>query len=145
MYDAWCLCECIQDLDGLCLWTVCCCVLFFLFFLFILFFFFSSRRRHTRSLCDWSSDVALPISRLQYPDATKSSTKDLTRPLHKMTIARLSIATARHMQYTYFSQLARVVLQRCLTSLDSDLEAFSRYPAVGSFAALAVQLTAFAN
>src|SRR5438132_2933042 len=23
----------------------------------ILFFFFSSRRRHTRSLCDWSSDV----------------------------------------------------------------------------------------
>src|SRR5438034_11194358 len=26
-----------------------------MFFLF--FFFFSSRRRHTRSLCDWSSDV----------------------------------------------------------------------------------------
>src|SRR5947207_15899691 len=24
---------------------------------FFLFFFFSSRRRHTRSLCDWSSDV----------------------------------------------------------------------------------------
>src|SRR5438034_5643655 len=24
---------------------------------FIFFFFFSSRRRHTRSLCDWSSDV----------------------------------------------------------------------------------------
>ena len=23
----------------------------------IFFFFFSSRRRHTRSLCDWSSDV----------------------------------------------------------------------------------------
>src|SRR5947207_10817964 len=28
------------------------CLLFFCFF-----FFFSSRRRHTRSLCDWSSDV----------------------------------------------------------------------------------------
>src|SRR5947207_13870922 len=27
------------------------------FFFIILFFFFSSRRRHTRSLCDWSSDV----------------------------------------------------------------------------------------
>src|SRR6266480_5996996 len=26
-------------------------------------FFFSSRRRHTRLTCDWSSDVALPISR----------------------------------------------------------------------------------
>src|SRR5438034_10998399 len=25
--------------------------------LFVFFFFFSSRRRHTRSLCDWSSDV----------------------------------------------------------------------------------------
>src|SRR5438132_10511805 len=25
--------------------------------LFLLVFFFSSRRRHTRSLCDWSSDV----------------------------------------------------------------------------------------
>src|SRR5438034_8861162 len=31
---------------------------FFLFcFFFFFFFFFSSRRRHTRSLCDWSSDV----------------------------------------------------------------------------------------
>src|SRR5438132_13727541 len=29
-----------------------CFVIFFFFF-----FFFSSRRRHTRSLCDWSSDV----------------------------------------------------------------------------------------
>src|SRR5436190_18585554 len=25
--------------------------------IFLFFFFFSSRRRHTRSLCDWSSDV----------------------------------------------------------------------------------------
>src|SRR5260221_6554327 len=24
---------------------------------YVVFFFFSSRRRHTRSLCDWSSDV----------------------------------------------------------------------------------------
>src|SRR5437588_7151546 len=42
-----------------------------LWFFIFLFFFFSSRRRHTRSLCDWSSDVcssdlrtaALPTSR----------------------------------------------------------------------------------
>src|SRR5947207_11377056 len=27
------------------------------FYCYVLFFFFSSRRRHTRSLCDWSSDV----------------------------------------------------------------------------------------
>src|SRR5215211_3303250 len=30
--------------------------------LLFIFFFFSSRRRHTRSLCDWSSDVCFPIS-----------------------------------------------------------------------------------
>src|SRR5437588_5766455 len=29
----------------------------FFYFCFFFFFFFSSRRRHTRSLCDWSSDV----------------------------------------------------------------------------------------
>src|SRR5438034_7932080 len=32
-------------------------MLFVVFYLFFFFFFFSSRRRHTRSLCDWSSDV----------------------------------------------------------------------------------------
>src|SRR5438034_7109903 len=32
-------------------------VFFYFFCFFFLFFFFSSRRRHTRSLCDWSSDV----------------------------------------------------------------------------------------
>src|SRR5436190_13334286 len=30
---------------------------YMLFLFFFFFFFFSSRRRHTRSLCDWSSDV----------------------------------------------------------------------------------------
>src|SRR5438034_9172798 len=34
------------------LFIFCLCILFIFFF-----FFFSSRRRHTRSLCDWSSDV----------------------------------------------------------------------------------------
>src|SRR5437588_5033066 len=29
----------------------------FLILFYVFFFFFSSRRRHTRSLCDWSSDV----------------------------------------------------------------------------------------
>src|SRR5438034_4519907 len=33
------------------------CFIFFLCFFSLFFFFFSSRRRHTRSLCDWSSDV----------------------------------------------------------------------------------------
>ena len=33
--------------------------------------------------------------------------------------------------------------QRCLASMDSDLEAFSRNPTDGSFAVLAFQLAAF--
>src|SRR5438132_6065142 len=41
--------------------SVCICfivVAFYVSFIFFFFFFFfSSRRRHTRSLCDWSSDV----------------------------------------------------------------------------------------
>src|SRR5438034_4128119 len=36
--------------------TSCFSIVFTFFYLFF-FFFFSSRRRHTRSLCDWSSDV----------------------------------------------------------------------------------------
>src|SRR5438034_10820505 len=34
-----------------------CFIILFTFYYFFFFFFFSSRRRHTRSLCDWSSDV----------------------------------------------------------------------------------------
>ena len=43
--------------------------------LVFLFFFFSSRRRHTRSLCDWSSDVcssdldSLNSMKLKYSDS----------------------------------------------------------------------------
>src|SRR5438034_7572018 len=41
-----------------CLLFSCLCFYFFcVFIIFVFFFFFSSRRRHTRSLCDWSSDV----------------------------------------------------------------------------------------
>src|SRR5690242_11056082 len=34
-----------------------CLFLFNVLYVFFFFFFFSSRRRHTRSTCDWSSDV----------------------------------------------------------------------------------------
>src|SRR3712207_4105203 len=38
--------------------------------IFLIFFFFSSRRRHTRSLCDWSSDVcSSDLSRLSLQEA----------------------------------------------------------------------------
>src|SRR5476649_835377 len=47
----------------------------------IVLFFFSSRRRHTRSLCDWSSDVCSSdlISRQQLSDISISSVLDFSK------------------------------------------------------------------
>ena len=48
------------------------------------------------------------------------------------------------MEETYTLACAnRLGGQRCLASMDSDLEAFSRNPTDGSFAVLAFQLAAF--
>src|SRR5215204_4922580 len=47
------------------------------------FFFFSSRRRHTRSLCDWSSDVCssdLEAWRTQYAEPTLAEVRAGQRP-----------------------------------------------------------------
>ena len=46
-------------------------------------------------------------------------------------------------QAYFFSRNRADNEKRCLVSMDSDLEAFSRYPARGSFAVLAFQLAAF--
>src|SRR5215204_1810908 len=43
-------------------------------------FFFSSRRRHTRSLCDWSSDVCSSTSRPSPSAFDMSLTPISTRP-----------------------------------------------------------------
>ena len=45
-------------------------------------------------------------------------------------------------QAYFFSRKCAGNGKRCLASMDSDLEAFSRYPAHGSVAALAFQLAA---
>ena len=45
----------------------------------------------------------------------------------------------------FFSCKAEYGGQHCLVSMDSDLEAFSRDPTRGSFAALAFQPAAFTN
>src|SRR5215204_3783655 len=44
----------------------------------VVFFFFSSRRRHTRSLCDWSSDVCSSDLSLDLATAVDNSGKDQT-------------------------------------------------------------------
>src|SRR5438034_6505873 len=58
-------------------------------FLMCFFFFFSSRRRHTRSLCDWSSDVCSSDLRA----LTQLSQCPMSRP--KRTIAGAAIGEAR--------------------------------------------------
>src|SRR5438034_4115072 len=54
-----------------------------MFFVIVLFFFFSSRRRHTRSLCDWSSDVcSSDLARLDFiiqTTVTKGNRGELER------------------------------------------------------------------
>jgi hypothetical protein len=45
----------------------------------------------------------------------------------------------------FFSRNSKDGRQHCLVSMDSDLEAFSRNPTHGSFAALAFQPAAFTN
>src|SRR5438034_10156215 len=44
--------------------------------LFFFFFFFSSRRRHTRSLCDWSSDVCSSDLVSDEPSGTSAGAAD---------------------------------------------------------------------
>src|SRR5437588_9497955 len=62
-------------------------IIYFVVFLFVFFFFFfSSRRRHTRSLCDWSSDVCssdLVVVVARVPERVEV-------PLHRLGIVHIS-------------------------------------------------------
>src|SRR5438034_2401945 len=55
-----------------------CFVLIYGVYFFLFFFFFSSRRRHTRSLCDWSSDVC--SSDLMAAEAIDGADEGIDRP-----------------------------------------------------------------
>ena len=48
-------------------------------------------------------------------------------------------------QAYFFSRRRPDNRKHCIVTMDSDLEAFSRYPTRGSVAALSFQTTAFAN
>ena len=80
---------------------------------------------------------------LQYLEAIKSSAKDLSLPIFEIAIddnARMKLA-----RRLYLSCNKESGVKHCFASTDSSLEAFSSYPADGSFAALAFQLAAFTN
>src|SRR5688572_32337995 len=67
-------------------------------------FFFSSRRRHTRFDCDWSSDVALPISAEAggYRRGSRSTLGRRTCPLHPARTDRKSTRlNSSHSQISY--------------------------------------------
>src|SRR5260221_7796421 len=66
----------------------------------ISFFFFSSRRRHTRSLCDWSSDVC---------------SSDLTTPLQWLGAGPVTTYNVLYLVSFPFSALAAHALAYTLT------------------------------
>src|SRR5438132_8930055 len=69
-----------------------CVPLFFvkLCFIFFFFFFFSSRRRHTRSLCDWSSDVCSSDLCFGRKCSTRQPERGCACPPEAWALARLS-------------------------------------------------------
>ena len=73
----------------------------------------------------------------------KSSAKDSTGSVGEIAIERKPHAKLGRSLFLCMSR--RTQTKHCLTSMDSDLEAFSRYPTDGSVAALAYQPTAFAK
>ena len=64
-----------------------------------------------------------------------------------MAVVYLSISKQlmKSEQVYFFSRNSVSGMQHCLVSQDSDLEAFSRNPTHGSFAAMAFQPAAFTN
>ena len=94
-----------------------------------------------------------PLSHLQYLDAFKSSTRDLSFPIISLLFGDKFTALFKGSERSpfEFEQLPAYMLaacvtrngeKHCLSGMDSDLEAFSRYPTDGSVAALAFQPTA---
>src|SRR5215204_3226365 len=95
----------------------------------MLFFFFSSRRRHTRSLCDWSSDVCSSDLENEDPDsqviktllAITNSPKRRAEPYHivaeirerkNLEVARLVGGTEAQL-IEAGDTISRVIVQTC--------------------------------
>src|SRR5476649_1012272 len=76
-------------------------------YLNVLFFFFSSRRRHTRSLCDWSSDVcssdlaliapaqATPPAPSAHPSPVQDVVQEPSRPFDEWLTDLIADARSR--------------------------------------------------
>src|SRR5215211_5584485 len=99
------------------------------------FFFFSSRRRHTRSLCDWSSDVCSsdldPLLRSLVADAPGRRVPGCVDPAEIAVRAvlgqQVSVAAAR-------TQAARLT-ERCGERLPAPAGAVTHlFPAPGALA-----------
>src|SRR5437588_13084252 len=73
------------------------CVCSFLYSLF--FFFFSSRRRHTRSLCDWSSDVCssdlMRLSSLSTPGIFPGPSRERSSSFSRTSVTSACCRTRR--------------------------------------------------
>ena len=106
-----------------------------------------STHRATQAESQWIVRQC-PLSHLQYLDESKSSTKDVSHPQCEIAIDAPAVEWRRTLvcnwgEPYFFSCHKGCGGQHCISSMDSDLEAFSHYPTHGSFAALAFQPAAF--
>ena len=106
----------------------------------------TNRRNYRKNLSrsqhkDYSQayNTWMQLSRLQRIYHLRNLTYDCWRILQR------KYQRLKSDQVYFFSRNRADNEKRCLVSMDSDLEAFSRNPTRGSFAALASQPTAFTN
>src|SRR5947207_460771 len=99
--------------------------------------FFSSRRRHTRSLCDWSSDVcSSDLPDFVWPETRRNEVIDFVRGgLKDLSISRTSVQWGipvpddpKHVLYVWFDADANYITAIGYGSDDSKLKKqFDRY------------------
>src|SRR5260221_156862 len=101
----------------------------------LLFFFFSSRRRHTRSLCDWSSDVcSSDLDRAEWLPSLSGRERQLDPECRSP--ANLRCKVYRTVVELYNSEGAgesdaAAAGSRCKEELENLLTIFERDPSAG--------------
>src|SRR5437588_3227582 len=90
-------------------------------------FFFSSRRRHTRSLCDWSSDVCSSDLAAQRREVAAL----VAQPDDKIDYSDIPPLTERFWENAVRNPFYRPVKQQLTLRLDADVIAWLRRPGVG--------------
>src|SRR5215204_1871936 len=101
-------------------------------FCFCVFFFFSSRRRHTRSLCDWSSDVCSSdlagAGRPTVIDMKNNLVRGVRKASDFLMALQLTGAFKGGALPNLQARLPAIVIGGGLTGIDTATELFAYYP-----------------